>query len=87
VTQNTQYEQSVIQVWASYVNQSIKIGNYKACDLVTIDETNVEFYLASGTTLAGHGEGTIGCATLQAHPQGVLFCLASPWMVRNSLHL
>jgi hypothetical protein len=56
VAQNTRYEQSGIQGWVYYVNHSIKIGNYKACDLVNIDETSVKFYLASGKTLAGHGE-------------------------------
>jgi hypothetical protein len=55
VAQNTRYEQSVIQGWVSYVNISIKIRNYKACDAFNIDETNVNFDLASGTTLAGHG--------------------------------
>jgi transposase-like protein len=63
VAQNTRYEQSVIQGWVSYVNHSIKIGNYKACDVVNIDETNVDFDLASGTTITGHGGRTIGCAT------------------------
>jgi hypothetical protein len=61
--QTTQYEQSFIQVLVSYVNHSINIGNYNACDVVNIDETNVNFDLASGTTLAGRGERTIGCAT------------------------
>jgi hypothetical protein len=41
---------------------SINIGNYKACDVVNIDDTNVGFDLASGTTLAGRGKRTIGCA-------------------------
>jgi hypothetical protein len=56
VSQNTRYEQSDVQGWVSCVNHSIKIGNYKACDMVNIDETNVNFDLASGTTLAGHGK-------------------------------
>jgi hypothetical protein len=63
VSQNTRYEQSVIQGWVSYVNHSIKIGNYNACDVANIDETNVDFDLASGTTLAGHGNRTSGCVT------------------------
>jgi hypothetical protein len=63
VDQNTRYDQSVIQGWVSYVDRSIKIGNYKACDVVNIDETNVNLDIASGTTLAGSGERTIGCAT------------------------
>jgi hypothetical protein len=46
-----------------YVDHTIKIGNYKAYDVVKINETNVDFDLASGTTLAGHGERTSGCAT------------------------
>jgi hypothetical protein len=56
VAQNTCYEQSVIQDWVSYVNHNIKICNYKACDVVNIDKTNVDFDLASGTTLAGCDE-------------------------------
>jgi hypothetical protein len=63
VAQNTRYEQIVIQGWVSYVNHSIKIGNYKACDVVNIDETNIDFDLASTTTLAGRGERTIRFAT------------------------
>jgi transposase-like protein len=63
VAQNTRYEQSDIPGWVSYVNHSIKIGNYKACDVVIMDETNIDFDLASGTTLAGRGEQTIGYAT------------------------
>jgi hypothetical protein len=31
---------------------------------VNIDETNVDFDLVLGTTLAGLGERTIGCATM-----------------------
>jgi hypothetical protein len=54
VAQNTCYGQSVIQGGVSYVNRSIKIG--EACGVVNIDETNVDIDLASGMTLAGHGE-------------------------------
>jgi hypothetical protein len=46
-----------------YVNHSIKIGNYKACDVVNIDETNVDFDLASRTTLADRGKRKIGFVT------------------------
>jgi hypothetical protein len=63
VAQNTSYEQSGIQGWVSYVNHSIKIGNYKACDVVNNDDTNVDFDLASVTTLAGRGKLNIGFAT------------------------
>jgi hypothetical protein len=63
VAQNTRYEQSFIQGWVSYAHHSIKIGNYKACDVVNIDETNINFDLASRTRLAGRGERKIGCAT------------------------
>jgi hypothetical protein len=48
VAQNTRYEQSIIQGWVSYTNHTIKTGNYKACDVVNIDETNFDFDLASG---------------------------------------
>jgi hypothetical protein len=62
VAQNTRYKQSIIQGWVSYVNQSIKIGNYKVCGVVNIDETNVDFDLASRATLAVRGERKSGCA-------------------------
>jgi hypothetical protein len=74
VAQNTRYEQSVIQCWVSYVNRSIKIGNYKACDVVNIDETNIDFDLASGTTLAGCGERTIGSATTGPSARCTVLC-------------
>jgi hypothetical protein len=63
VAQNTRYEQSVMQGWVFYANHTIKIGNYKACGMVNIDETKVDFDRASGMTLAVHGERTSGCAT------------------------
>jgi hypothetical protein len=63
VAQNTRYEQSFIQGWVFFVNHYTKIGNYKACDVVNIDDTNVNFDLASGATLSGRGEQTIGRAT------------------------
>jgi hypothetical protein len=63
VAQNTQYEQNIIQGWVSYVNHTIKIGNYNACDVININKTNIVFYPASGTTLASRGKRTIGCAT------------------------
>jgi hypothetical protein len=63
VAQNTRFEQSIIQGWVYYVNHTIKIGNYKACDVVNIEETNVDFDVATGTTLSGHGERNSGCAT------------------------
>jgi hypothetical protein len=55
VAQNTRYEQSVVQGWVSYVSQSIKIGIYKACDVVNIGETD----LASGMMRDGCGEQMI----------------------------
>jgi hypothetical protein len=30
--------------------------SFKACDVVNIDETNVDFDFVSGTPLAGHGK-------------------------------
>jgi hypothetical protein len=56
VAQNTCYEQISIQGWVSDVHQSSKIGNYKSCDLVYINETNIDFDLLSGMMLAWHGE-------------------------------
>jgi transposase-like protein len=73
MAQNTRYEQSVIQGWVSYVNHSIKIGNYKACDVINIDETNVYFDLASETMLTGRGERTIGRATTGSSTRCTVF--------------
>jgi hypothetical protein len=73
VAQNTRYEQSAIQGWVSYVNHSLKIGNCKACDVVNIDDDNVDFDLASGTMLAGHGERTSGCATTGSSTRCTVF--------------
>jgi hypothetical protein len=45
------------------VNHIIKLEGYKASGVVNIDETNVDFNLASGMTLAGRGERTMWSAT------------------------
>jgi hypothetical protein len=63
VAKNIRYKQIGIQGWVSYVNQYIKIGNYKSCDVFNIHETNIDFDLVSRMTLAGRDERKIGCAT------------------------
>jgi hypothetical protein len=49
--------------YIQYVKEAIRAGKYKASDIVSIDETNVDLDLEAGSTLAGRGGCTIGCAT------------------------
>jgi hypothetical protein len=53
--QNTRYDGSVKTGYFAFVNTELKVGKYKAGDIFNIDETNVDFDLVSGTTLAGSG--------------------------------
>jgi hypothetical protein len=62
VAQNTRYYLTVKQQYVQYINEQIKIGHYRPQDIVSIDETNVDFDQASGKTLASRGDKTIGCA-------------------------
>jgi hypothetical protein len=64
VAQNTRYEEGIKAGYVDFVNTGLNGGKYKASDIVNIDETNVEFELVSGSTLAGRGEKTSGCATM-----------------------
>jgi hypothetical protein len=59
MAQHTRYEQIFIQGWVSHVNQSINFGNYKECDVINIDETSVNFDLASRMMIDGRGERII----------------------------
>jgi hypothetical protein len=63
VTQNTRYNEGIKAGYVAFVNAGLKDGKYNASDIVNIDETNVDFELISGTSLAGRVERTIGCAT------------------------
>jgi hypothetical protein len=62
VVQNTRHDMTVKAGYVEFVNEGVKAGKYRACDIVNIDETNINFDLISGATLAGYGERTIGCA-------------------------
>jgi hypothetical protein len=59
---NTRHAMSVKAGYVAIVTEDVKAGKYRACDIVNIGKTNVNLDLASGATLAGHGERTIICA-------------------------
>jgi hypothetical protein len=61
---NTRYDEGIKAGYVAFVNARLKAGKYKAGDIVNIDKMNVDFDLVSGSTLAGCGEKTIGCATM-----------------------
>jgi hypothetical protein len=63
VAQNTRHDMTVKAGYVAFVNEGIKAGKYRACDIVNIDKTNIDFDLVSGTTLAGRGDPTVACAT------------------------
>jgi hypothetical protein len=63
VAQNTRHDMTVKAGYVAFVNEGIKAGKYRACDIVNIDETNIDFDLVSGATLAGRGDRTVACAT------------------------
>jgi hypothetical protein len=46
----------------SYINEQIKIGQYRPEDIVSMDETNFDFDQEAGETLANRGHRTIGQA-------------------------
>jgi hypothetical protein len=63
VSQNTRHDMTVKAGYVAFVNEGVKAGKYRACDIVNIDETNINFDLVSGATLAGRGDRTSACAT------------------------
>jgi hypothetical protein len=86
VAHHTCYEQSVIQDWVSYLNQYIKIviTRHVMWSTLTIPTSTLTLHLER--LLLGVANERVA-VVLQAHQQGVLFCLESPWMARNSLPL
>jgi hypothetical protein len=64
VAQNTRYDKKIKTGYVVFLNAVLKACAYKASDIANIDETNVDFDLVLGTTLAGCGERKIGCATM-----------------------
>ena len=63
MAQNTRYKQSVIDDFVTYVNNQTAAGQYDASRIVNIDETNIYFDLAGGSTLAGRGSRTVSVRT------------------------
>jgi hypothetical protein len=63
VAQNTRHDMTVKAGYVAFVNEGVKAGKYRACDIVNIDETNIDFDLVSGATLAGRSDRTVACAT------------------------
>jgi hypothetical protein len=60
---DTRYDEGVTAGYVDFVNAGLKGGKYKASEIVNIDETNIDFDLVMGSTLAGRGEETIGFTT------------------------
>jgi hypothetical protein len=63
VAQNTRNDMTVKAGYVAFVNEGVNAGKYRACDIVNIGKTNIDFDLVSGATLAGCGDRTIACAT------------------------
>jgi hypothetical protein len=63
VAQNTRHDMTVKAGYVAFVNEGVKAGKYRACDIVNINETNIDFDLVSWSTLAGRGDRTVACAT------------------------
>jgi hypothetical protein len=63
MAQNTHHAMTVNAGYVAFVNGCFNAGKYHACDIVNINETNIDFDLASGATSAGRGKRIIGCAT------------------------
>jgi hypothetical protein len=55
VAQNKRYDEGVKAGYVAFVDVGLTAGKYKTSDIVSIDETNVEFDLFSGSTLDGSG--------------------------------
>jgi transposase-like protein len=51
VAQSTRYDLTAKQQYIQYINGKIKIGSYRPQDIASIDQTNFDFYQASGETL------------------------------------
>jgi hypothetical protein len=50
VAQNTRHDMTFKAGYVAFVNEGIKAGKYRACDVVNIDEMNINFDLVSGAT-------------------------------------
>ena len=59
VAQNTRHNEQIINDFVLYTNEQITSGQYSACDIVNMDETNVYFDLPSGITLESRGSRSV----------------------------
>ena len=55
VTQNKRHNKEFIYDFAVYINEQIENLNILASHVVNIDETNIDFDMVSGVTLANRG--------------------------------
>jgi hypothetical protein len=63
VALNTRHDMNMTAGYVAFVNEGFSAEKDLACDIVNIDETNIDFDLASGATLDGRVESTTGCTT------------------------
>ena len=57
--QNHIYNQDIMLDWVQYVNREIVVSRYPADCVVNIDQTNIDFDVASPTTLQSAGSRTV----------------------------
>jgi hypothetical protein len=63
VAQKNHHDMTVKAGYGAFMNEGVNAGKYRACNIINIDETNINFDLFSGATLYRRGERIIGCAT------------------------
>jgi len=63
VAQNTRHDASLLEDFTAYVNEQIRSNSLSSCNVVNIDETNIEFDSNSSTTLADKGSRTVSVRT------------------------
>jgi hypothetical protein len=85
VAQNTIYDEGVKDGYVAFVNAGLKVGKYKASDIVNIDETNVDFDFFWERSWVDVEREQLG-AQQQDVLQGVLSSLGLQWMWRSYLH-
>jgi len=63
VAQNTRHEASIVEDFVIYINEQIRSISLSSCNVVNIDETNIEFDSNSTKTLADKGSRTVSVRT------------------------
>ena len=63
IAQNTCHCEITMQDFATYINSQLSQGQYSQQCVVNIDETNINFDMESGLTLATKGERTVSLKT------------------------